>query len=134
MFFLQKENGSSLKEKPNALKGIHPSLLGWRPWPQKRHPGALEGGVRHPSILGLGSRGFIALPETGRRQKSGASLGALLAHPGAGEHLVEGGVRWDSTCTLNCYKSSWPGKQAQPGLWGWGGGGGGGGAFAQEHP
>ena len=24
-FLLQKENGSSLKEKPNALKGIHPS-------------------------------------------------------------------------------------------------------------
>ena len=40
-----------------------------------------RGRSEHPSILGLGSRGFIALPETGRRQKSGASLGALLATP-----------------------------------------------------
>lgn len=40
-----------------------------------------SGGSEHPSILGLGSRGFIALPETGWRQKSGASLGALLATP-----------------------------------------------------
>lgn len=92
VFFLQKENGSSLKEKPNALKGIHPSLLGWRPWPQKRHPGALEGG-------GVNTLLFWALEAEdlllSLRQAGGRSLGQAWVpcwlHPGAGEHLVEGG-------------------------------------------
>ena len=57
-------------------------LGGWRPLPQSRdtqEPGRRGG--EHPSILGQRNGGFIALPETGWRQKSGASLGALSAKP-----------------------------------------------------
>lgn len=49
------------------------------------------------------------------RQAGGRSLGQAWVpcwlHPGAGEHLVEEGVRWDSTCTLNCYRNL-PGQEA----------------------
>lgn len=48
---------------------------------QRRHPGAWKEGVRTPFYSGPRKEGFIALPETGWRQKSGASLGALLASP-----------------------------------------------------
>lgn len=108
VFLLQKENGSSLKEKPNALKGIHPSggghtspvgvssakasLLGWRPWPQKRHPGvSVVGEVNTLLFWALEAEDLLL----SLRQAGGRSLGQAWVpcwlHPGAGEHLVEGG-------------------------------------------
>lgn len=77
-------------------------------------------GWKHPSILGLKTGGFIAFPETGWRQ---AWVPCWLS-PEAGEHLVAGGVRLDSGCTLNCCKfngpalTRWPESRLQPGQWG----------------
>lgn len=97
------------------------SLRGWRPLPQRRHPGAWEDGVKTPFYFGPRKGGFIALPEPAGGRSLGQGWVPHWLDPGAGERLVDGGGSWDSACTLNCYKfnrpplTRWPGSRLPPG-------------------